>query len=51
MVLRLAVPTEALAASAVEHQRGGVEQHHREIAEQAASALKLNFNTAFEKAV
>jgi hypothetical protein len=40
MVFRFAMPTKALATGAVEHQRGGVEQHNGEIAEQTASAFE-----------
>lgn len=43
MVLRLAVTAEALATGAVEHQRGGIEQHDGEIAEQAAPAFEQSF--------
>src|SRR5271165_1760212 len=43
MILRLAVPTQALTAVAVEVKRGGIEQHHREIGEQATAALEQGF--------
>src|SRR4029077_20950056 len=45
MVLRLAMPAEALTAGAVEHQRGGIEQHDGEIAEQAAPRFQGKIQT------
>ena len=44
MVLRLAMPAEALTAGALKHQRGGIEQHEQgEIAEQASPTFEQSF--------
>jgi hypothetical protein len=43
MILRLAVPTKALATRAVEVERTGIEQDDGEIAEQAAAAFEQRF--------
>ena len=43
MVFGDTVLTEAFAAAAGEHQRGGVEQHDREVGEQITPAFEQRF--------
>jgi hypothetical protein len=43
MILGVAVPTEACPAAAVEGERGGVDEDHRELAEEIAAAGEQAF--------